>query len=66
MINKNKLIGKWVSYFYNGRREGKVVKITGKTLTVKNAVGEKKRIHPNKYTILGVYYRKMLEDIDWK
>ena len=66
MINKNQLKGKYISYFDLGQREGKVVKIVGKTLTVKNAVGEKKRIHPDKYKILGVYFRKKLEEIQWK
>lgn len=65
MIPKSKLKGKWVSYFFHGQREGKVVRIAGKTLTVQNAVGERKRIHPNKYKILGVYFRKKLEEIDW-
>lgn len=65
MIHKNKLKGKHVSYFHLGQREGKVVKIVGKTLTVQNAVGERKRIHPDKYKILGVYFRKKLEEIDW-
>lgn len=65
MIPKSKLKGKWVSYMFNGQREGKVVKITGKTLTVQNAVGERKRIHPDRYRILGVYYRKKLESIEW-
>ena len=65
MIPKNKLKGKWVSYFCNGRREGKVVKIIGNTLTVKNALGKRKRIHPDKFKILGVYFRKKLEEIDW-
>ena len=77
MIQKNNLLGKHISYYDaiyvkgkgrigNGQREGKVVKITGNTLTVKNAIGEKKRIHPDKFKILGVYYRKKLEMIDWK
>lgn len=65
MIPKSKLKGKYVSYFHMGQREGKVVKITGKTLTVQNAVGERKRIHPKKFRILGVYFRKKLEEIDW-
>jgi len=71
MISKNRLKGKWVSYYDkigkvpNGQREGRVTKIVGKTLTVKNAVGERKRIHPDKCKILGVYYRKKLEEIDW-
>ncbi len=64
-MHKDKLKGKWVSYMFNGQREGKVVKIAGNTLTVKNAVGEKKLIHPNKFRILGVYFRKKLEEIEW-
>lgn len=71
MISKDKLKGKHVSYYDkvkgygNGQREGKVVKVNGKTLTVQNAIGEKKRIHPDKYKILGVYFRKKLEQIEW-
>lgn len=65
-MHKNKLKGRFVSYMFNGQREGKVVKISGKTLTIKNAVGERKRIHPDKYKILGVYVRKKLEGIEWK
>lgn len=64
-MKKDKLKGKWVSYYNNGQREGKVVKIVGKTLTVKNALGERKRIHPDKFKILGVYVRKKLEPIEW-
>lgn len=66
MINKNNLKGKWVSYFNQGQREGRVVKIVGNTLTVQNAIGERKRIHPKKFRILGVYYRKKLVEIEWK
>lgn len=65
-MHKNKLKGRYISYFYMGQREGKVIKINGKTLTVQNAVGERKRIHPNKHRILGVYFRKKLEEIEWK
>lgn len=65
-MHKNKLKGRYISYFDMGQREGRVVKIIGKTLTVQNAVGERKRIHPDKYRILGVYFRKKLEDIEWK
>jgi len=65
LIPKSKLKGKYVSYFNLGQREGKVIKIVGKTLTVQNAVGERKRIHPDKHRILGVYFRKKLEEIDW-
>ena len=65
-MHKNKLKGKYISYLYMGQREGKVVKIHGKTLTVQNAIGERKRIHPDKYKILGVYFRKKLEEIQWK
>lgn len=68
MLHKDKLKGKWVSYHdkVRGQREGKVVKVSGKTLTVVNHVGERKRIHPDKITILGVYFRKKLESIEWK
>ncbi len=65
MISKSKLKGKWVSYFNHGQREGRVVKIVGNTLTVQNSIGERKRIHPKKFRILGVYFRKKLEEIEW-
>ena len=65
-MHKNKLKGKYISYFDFGQREGKVIKIIGNTLTIKNAIGEKKRVHPGKFKILGVYFRKKLEPIEWK
>jgi len=64
-MDKNKLKGKYISYYHCGQREGKVVKINGKTLTVKNAYGERKRLHPDKDRIFGVYVRKKLEEIQW-
>jgi len=65
-MRKNKLLNKWVSYFDRGQREGKVIKVDGKTLTVINTLGEKTRIHPDKYKIVGVYFGGKLEDIEWK
>ncbi len=64
-MHKDKLKGKWMSYMFNGQREGKVIRINGNTLTVKNAIGERKRIHPKKLRIIGVYFRHKLEDIEW-
>ena len=66
MYPKSKLKGKYVSFYKNGCRTQKVVAIHGNTLTVKDAVGRRTRIHPDKNKILGVLYRKRLEVIDWK
>jgi len=73
MIAKAKLMGKHVTYIYKHKhdpygswRTGKVVKITGNTLTVKNAVGVRKRINPKTTKILGRQFRKNgLEEIKW-
>lgn len=67
-MNKDKLKGKFVTYIDkdSSYRTHKVIKITGKTLTVEDALGVKHRIHPDKLRILGRQRKKELEDIEWK
>ena len=67
-MDKNKLKGKYVTYIdkNSSYRTHKVVKITGKTLTVEDTLGTKHRIHPDKLKILGRQKKKELEDIEWK
>lgn len=76
MIPKDKLKGKYVMYLDkdSAQRLGKVTKINGKTLTIKNPYGEKHRIHPKNTKILGrlkkrkIRFKKMgdyLEEIEW-
>ena len=75
MINKNDLKGKFVEFRdKNGAtRICKVYKVTGKTLTVGTVMQIKRqrhrlhweRIHPDKTTIIGVYIRKKIVEIDW-
>jgi hypothetical protein len=66
MIHKSKLKGKYVSYRdKDGKhRLGKVVKITGNYLTVKDAVGIRRRIYKDR--VQGRQFRKKgLEEIQW-
>lgn len=67
MIKKTELIGKYVSYILNGSyRTHKVVRVSGNTLTVMDAVGVKHRIHPKTTKILGRQFPKRgLEPIEW-
>jgi len=68
MIPKDKLKGNYITFRDNdGKyRTQKVVKIVGNTITVKDAVGIRKRIHPDKIKIFGVQYKKKIEEIEWK
>jgi hypothetical protein len=74
VILRDKLLGKYVTYLWkpNGEpigsyRTHKVVRISGRTLTVKDATGTKHRIHPKTTKILGRQYPKQgLEKIQWK
>ena len=67
-LHRDECLNKYIEYRdKNGAtRTGKVVKISGNTMTVKNAVGVKERVTPDK--IHGVYYRKNLINIvfSWK
>lgn len=67
MIPKDKLKGKHITYLdKNGSyRTHKVVRVTGKTLTVKNVLGVRYRIHPNKFKIFGRQRKKEIEEIIW-
>ena len=66
-IDKSKLKGKYVTYLdKDGKyRTNKVIKITGNTLTITNALGEKHRIHPDKNKIFGRQLKNKLVDIIW-
>jgi len=67
MIDKNDLKGKYVTYLDKDAkyRTHKVTKITGKTLTVKDALGVKTRIHPKDTKIFGRQRKHDLEEINW-
>ncbi len=66
-IIKEQLKGKYVTYLdKDGKmKSGKVMKITGNTLTIKNAVKQKFRIHPKKNKILGRQLKKKIQKIVW-
>ena len=66
-IHKGKLKGCFVTYLDRDSkyRTHKVVKVTGKTLTVKDALGVRHRIHPKNFKIFGVQYKKKIEAIQW-
>ncbi len=76
MIKKSELKGKKVAFIQKKNdilKNGTVTRISGKTLTVKNIVkvnGQtfvwgRQCINPETHTILGVYYRNKLVEIDW-
>lgn len=76
MIHKSKLKNSFVMYLdkNSAQRLGKVTKIVGNTLTVKNAYGEKHRINPKTTKIFGrlkkrkIRFKKAyeyLEGIEW-
>lgn len=73
MIGKNELEGKYVTYYWKHKRDpfgslrtGKVIKISGNTLTVQDAAGTKRRIHPKKMKILGrQFHKRGVESIKW-
>jgi hypothetical protein len=67
MIAKDDLLGKHVAYRDKDGKDRihKVIKIVGKTLTVKDVLGDKTRIHPDKFKIYGRQLPKHLEEIDW-
>jgi ribosomal protein L35AE/L33A len=76
MISKSKLIGKYVLYMdKNGKfSQGKVTKILGKTLTIRDAYKERHRLHPDKVKIFGAFkttkirgksMSEYLEEIKW-
>lgn len=61
---KNNLLGKYVGYRDNdGKfRTERVVKIVGNTLTVKNALGYRRRVHLSH--VVGVYRYRKYEKIE--
>lgn len=68
MIPKEKLKGLHVTFLdrQSKYRTQKVVRIVGKTITVKDALGIRTRIHPDKVKIFGVQHRKRgIEEIKW-
>ena len=66
-IDKAKLKGKYIMFFdkWSKQRVQKVIKITGRTVTVQDVVGTRMRLHPDKHKIVGVYYRKKVVAIKW-
>ena len=58
MIHKSNLKGKYVTYIdKNGAwRTNKVVRVSGNTLTVKDAAGVKRRVHKDK--VIARQFRK--------
>jgi len=66
-INKDKLKGKYVTFYdkHHAQRTQKVVAVNGRTLTVKDAVGTKTRIHPSKNKIVGRQLKRKIEEIEW-
>lgn len=66
-ISKDKLKGKYVTFIDKQQafRTQKVVRVEGRTLTVKDAVGTKTRIHPSKNKILGRQLKRKIEEIEW-
>lgn len=67
MVHKDKLKNCFVTYLdKNGKyRTHKVIKVTGKTLTVKNVLGERHRIHPKTHIIFGRQLKREIVLIDW-
>ena len=67
LIHKDQLKNKYVTYLdRDGKyRTHKVTKITGKNLTVKNALGERHRIHPGRNKIFGRQLKNKIEEIIW-
>lgn len=81
MIARTDLMGKTISYMYNGKFcAGKICRISGRIVTVKRDIAvnghrfkkKNQRVHPDMRTkkkitkIFGVYVRGKLVPIDWK
>lgn len=66
-MNKDNLKGHYVTFIDKQAcfRTEKVVAIHGKTLTVKNALGRRMRIHPDKNKIFGRQLKNKIEEIEW-
>ena len=67
MIAKDNLKGKFITYLdRQGKyRTHKVTKVSGLTLTVKNCLGERHRIHPKHNLIFGRQMKHEIIPIDW-
>jgi len=67
MIHKDKLKGHFVTYLdKDGKyRSHKVIKVTGKTLTVQDILGVRHRIHPKTTLIFGRQLKKEIIPIEW-
>lgn len=66
-MKKDDLKGKHVTFLDRDSkfRTEKVVAIHGKTLTVKNKLGRRLRIHPDKNKIFGRQFKNKIEEIEW-
>lgn len=66
-MHKDNLKGHFITYIdkNSSYRTHKVLKVTGKTLTVKDALGKKMRIHPRHNKILGRQLKNKIEVIEW-
>jgi len=67
MIHKDKLKGKYITYLDKNKsyRTHKVIKINGNTLTVKDVLGTRSRVHPDKNKIIGRQLKNSIEEIEW-
>jgi len=67
IISKDNLKGKFITYLdRRGKyRTHKVTKVSGLTLTVKNCLGERHRIHPKHNLIFGRQMKHEIIPIQW-
>ena len=67
MIPKDKLQGKFVTYLdkQSKYRTHRVTKVSGLTLTVKDYLGERRRIHPKATLIFGRQTKQEIIPIQW-
>ena len=67
MIPKDKLQGEFVTYLdkQSKYRTHKVTKVNGLTLTVRDVLGERHRIHPKTTLIFGRQMKKEIVLIQW-
>ena len=66
-MHKDRLKGKFITYLdKDGKyRSHKVIKVSGLTLTVKDVLGVRHRIHPKKNKIFGRQLKNKMEEIEW-
>lgn len=67
MISKDKLKGNFVTYLdkQSKYRTHRVTKVSGLTLSVKDCLGERHRIHPKTTLIFGRQMKKEIVSIQW-